>query len=99
MAYSIGLDIGGTHIHGIIMDEDGTVIKKIIFETHPEHSRGRIIRQIISSIKTLNIKKSLGIGLGIAGITDQFVQTAGQELQAEFPGFDLGHVQQVLDEP
>ncbi len=71
MKYSIGIDIGGTHIHGIIMDEDGTVIKKIIFETHPEHSREKIIRQIISAIKTLDIKKSSGIGLGIAGITDK----------------------------
>src|SRR3989338_8548601 len=71
MAYSIGLDIGGTHIHGIFMGDKGDIIKRIILDTHPEYSKERIIEQIISAITSLKSKKSSGIGLGIAGITDK----------------------------
>lgn len=67
----IGLDIGGTNIHGILMREDGKIIKKHKFESNANKSKYEIIKNIISAIEILKEGKTRGIGLGIAGVVDK----------------------------
>jgi len=70
--FTIGMDIGGTHIRAVIVDKSGTVIKSLLEKTGSRRSPGDICTQINESIDTLCHKSSTkrnclhAIGIGIA---------------------------------
>lgn len=70
MKFAIGIDIGGTHIHGLLMREDGKIISTQTTETNARKNKEVIINNIISVIRLLHKKPISGIGIGTAGIVD-----------------------------
>ncbi|CCQ95798.1 putative Glucokinase [[Clostridium] ultunense Esp] len=74
MAFSIGVDIGGTKIALGIVDRKGMIIKKMRFKT-PENGRDELLFQLIRNIEVLIestfLRKNIdGIGIGTAGQID-----------------------------
>ncbi len=74
MKHAIGLDIGGTKILGILMDENGKILKRKNVETNSGKSSREIIGNVCFVVDFLlrgfSAKKISGIGIGCAGITD-----------------------------
>ena len=69
MKYAIGLDIGGSKISGILMNEKGLVIEKYTIPTEADKSQRIVLQNIVSVIKFLKSKKKVScIGIGIPGI-------------------------------
>ena len=68
MRYFIGLDIGGTKIEGILVNDKYKIIKKNIKKTEADKPREITLKNIFSVIKELkqNYKLS-GIGISTAG--------------------------------
>lgn len=71
MRYSIGIDIGGTKIDGILANENGKVLKRYRIKTQAHKSKAVIINNIIEVIKKLKTGKIEGIGIGVAGVIDE----------------------------
>ena len=71
MTTSIGIDIGGTNIHGILISSDGRVIKRHRNKTQADKPTKRIISNIINTIDALVENNVVGIGLSIAGVVDK----------------------------
>jgi len=71
MRYSIGIDIGGTKIDGILANEKGKILKRYRIKTQANKSKKEIINNIIKVIKKLKTRKIEGIGIGIAGVIDK----------------------------
>lgn len=71
MRTTIGIDIGGTNIHGILMSSDGRVIKRHRNKTEADKPTERIIFNIINTINALMENNVVGIGLSIAGVVDK----------------------------
>ena len=46
--YKIGIDLGGTKIEGILLDEKYNTIQRIRIETHQENGYDSIVKSIIS---------------------------------------------------
>ena len=74
MKHSIGLDIGGTKIHGILFREDGKILKQDTKPSIADKSSDEIISNISLVVDSLlsgfDKKKLSGIGIGCAGVTD-----------------------------
>ena len=69
MKYAIGIDLGGTKIDGILMDEKGKVLKNYRMPTQAHRPLKIVINNIITVVKHLKDKdKSInGIGMGTPG--------------------------------
>ncbi len=70
MGNVIGIDMGGTKILGILMNEKGKILKNYRKPTGAHSSKKKIISnliEVINHLKTKNIKK---VGIGIPGIVD-----------------------------
>ncbi len=65
----IGIDLGGTKIEGILLDETNNVIKKIRIPTQQEKGYGSIIKSIISLVDELKqfTKTDFTIGISTPG--------------------------------
>jgi len=70
--HKIGIDLGGTKIEGILLDEKYNTIQRKRIETHQENGYDSIIKSIISLVNELKAKTNEGISVGICtpGITD-----------------------------
>jgi len=68
---TIGLDIGGTNIKGVLM-KDGRVIDKIKIKTKSKSNKKNLIAQIFECIKILMEKRKgiKGIGIGVPSPID-----------------------------
>lgn len=73
MRYIIGVDVGGTNIKGVLIDQKGKVIEKIIKKTSQTKIREEIVLFIEEIIEKSKIKrrKIKGIGIGFPGIIDK----------------------------
>jgi len=67
MSYLIGLDVGGTKIAGVLVDEKLKIIKKVKKATEAEKSREKILENVIKVIKLLDSSKVKAIGIGFPG--------------------------------
>ncbi|MBW2991192.1 ROK family protein [Candidatus Woesearchaeota archaeon] len=67
MKLAIGIDLGGTKIQGILMDEKGKVLNTYRRPTEADTSRNKIIENIIEVINKLNTEGVLGVGIGTPG--------------------------------
>lgn len=63
----IGLDIGGTKIEGIIVDENGKILNKIRIPTNAEEGKEAFIKNILSVSRQLWQEPLCGIGIGVPG--------------------------------
>ena len=70
--HKIGIDLGGTKIEGILLDEKYNTIQRKRIETHQENGYDSIVKSIISLVNELKAKTNEGISVGICtpGITD-----------------------------
>lgn len=68
MKYYIGLDIGGTKIKGVLVDEGYKMLKEELVFTEGHKPKSKILQNIFSVIKTLKEGYNIsGIGVSIAG--------------------------------
>jgi fructokinase len=70
MGLVIGVDIGGTKISCVLMDENGLVIKKTTRPTEAHKSKSAIMKNITESINELKIEGVAGLGVGVPGRID-----------------------------
>ncbi|MBI2664549.1 ROK family protein [Candidatus Woesearchaeota archaeon] len=70
MPQYIGLDIGGTKIEGILIDEKLKILKQIKIPTEAGKSRQQILSNIFAAVKQLQTMQVRGIGIGAPGFTD-----------------------------
>ena len=70
--YKIGIDLGGTKIEGILLDEKYNTIQRKRIETHQENGYDSIVKSIISLINELKVKteEETSVGICTPGITD-----------------------------
>jgi glucokinase len=68
MKYTIGVDLGGTHIKaGLVKDKK--VVKRVLFKTNSS-TKQDILKGITDAIEKVKIKPVQGIGIGVPGIID-----------------------------
>ena len=70
--YKIGIDLGGTKIEGILLDEKYNTIQRKRIETHQEYGYDSIVKSIISLVNELKAKTNEDISVGICtpGVTN-----------------------------
>jgi len=70
--HKIGIDLGGTKIEGILLDEKYNTIQRKRIETHQENGYDSIVKSIISLINELKAKtgEEASVGICTPGITD-----------------------------
>jgi fructokinase len=71
--HKIGIDVGGTKIEGILLDEKYNTIQRKRIETHQENGYDSIVKSIISLIKELKAKtgEETSVGICTPGFTDE----------------------------
>ena len=72
---SIGIDLGGTNIKGVLINENGDLIKTVTADTYVNNDSSNIIapwkEEIVRMIETLQAGKSIcSIGLAAPGLSD-----------------------------
>lgn len=70
MARYIGLDVGGTKIEGVLVNEKLKVLRRVRMPTEARVSRERIISNIVSAVKELETGNVKGVGIGVPGFED-----------------------------
>ena len=70
--HKIGIDLGGTKIEGILLDEKYNTIQRKRIETHQENGYDSIVKSIIYLINELKAKtgKKTSVGICTPGVTD-----------------------------
>ena len=70
--YKIGIDLGGTKIEGILLDEKYNTIQRKRVETHQENGYDSIVKSIISLVNELKEKTSeeITVGMCTPGVTN-----------------------------
>ena len=70
--HKIGIDLGGTKIEGILLDEKYNTIQRKRIETHQENGYDSIVKSIISLINELKAKtgEETSVGICTPGIID-----------------------------
>jgi len=68
----IGIDLGGTKIEGILLDEKYNIIQRKRIETHQESGYDSIVKSIISLVNELKEKTSeeITVGMCTPGVTN-----------------------------
>ena len=70
--HKIGIDLGGTKIEGILLDEKYNTIQRKRIETHQENGYDSIVKSIISLVNELKEKSSeeITVGMCTPGVTN-----------------------------
>src|SRR5947208_13773481 len=74
---AIGIDVGGTKTHCVLIDKHFQQIEEIKFKTAPEEGRNRFTRRLKDSVGALVTSarakgmEVVGIGVGSAGVVDE----------------------------
>jgi glucokinase len=73
---AIGIDLGGTNLKGIVMDENGTGMHLTRIPTQADKGAGRVLENIIGLVAKLLEKQGsggqiLGVGIGTPGFVDE----------------------------
>ena len=70
--HKIGIDLGGTKIEGILVDEKFDLIERKRIETHQENGYGSIVKSITSLVSELKSKTNVDTSVGVCtpGIND-----------------------------
>jgi len=67
MVLAIGIDLGGTKIRGVLVDEKGRVIKSYERPTQAHEPRKKIIKNILEVVSYLRTSKVKGVGMASPG--------------------------------
>jgi fructokinase len=67
MAKVIGIDLGGTKISGILMDEKFNILKKEVRPTEPEKGKAKVIENIVAVIDVLKDQEVSVAGIAMPG--------------------------------
>lgn len=68
MKYFLGIDVGGTNIKAVLLNEKNTVIRSFKAPTQARKGKAKIIRNIETAALLLSVGKNIsGIGIAIAG--------------------------------
>lgn len=70
MKYAIGIDLGGTKIEGVLINENGKILEKIRVPTEANKSKRIILNNLCNIIDNLKSKKIVGIGIGVPGFVN-----------------------------
>lgn len=70
MAYYIGIDVGGTKIEGVLVNEKLKVFRRVSMPTEAHKSRESIISNIVRAVKELDRKDVKCVGIGVPGFSD-----------------------------
>lgn len=62
----IGIDLGGTKIEGILLDDSFNVVERTRIPTHQEKGYKSIINSIVSLVEELKIKASDNVTIGVS---------------------------------
>ena len=70
--HKIGIDLGGTKIEGILVDEKFDLIERKRIETHQENGYDSIVKSITSLVNELKSKTNVDMSVGVCtpGISD-----------------------------
>jgi len=70
--YKIGIDLGGTKIEGILLDEKYNTIQRKRIETHQENGYDSIVKSVTSLVNELRTKTDEKVSVGVCtpGITN-----------------------------
>ena len=70
--YKIGVDLGGTKIEGILLDEKYNTIQRKRIETHQENGYDAIVKSIVSFVNELSgkIGEEASVGICTPGVTN-----------------------------
>jgi len=66
---AIGIDLGGTKIRGVLINNNGRILKQYTRPTQAHKPRKRIVNNILDVIKKLETKRVKGIGVGSPGFS------------------------------
>jgi len=91
MGYTIGIDIGGTKIAGVLVTEKGKIQKCTILPTEANKGRKRIVENIIKVINYLDNGKIQKIGIGTPGFIDKKNKLVLIKNIPSLTGFDLAN--------
>lgn len=67
MKLAIGIDLGGTKIEGILMDDQGRILRSYERPTQVDKPRKKIIANIVEVINHLKTPRVKGVGIGSPG--------------------------------
>jgi glucokinase len=73
MAWSVGVDLGGTKIEMAAVDESGTIVERMLKNTDTHGGAQAIEKQIVAGVQELQSKmgsQPIGVGVGVAGQID-----------------------------
>lgn len=92
MKYFIGVDLGGTNVRSLLVDENGNVISEVKGTTEREFGPDYVTNKIIKQIESLDysaiggIENISGIGIGVPGPVD--VEKGSMVMASNLPGFE-----------
>src|SRR3989338_7527068 len=66
MKYSIGIDIGGTKVEAVLINEKGKVLQKKRIKT--VKNKSKFLTNLIELINDVNTQHIEGIGVGVPGL-------------------------------
>lgn len=76
MNYYIGIDLGGTNVRTILLDECGQVLSEVASPSNAKGGMAGVVAVIISQVEALDftpcggLKAVLGLGIGVPGLVD-----------------------------
>tara|TARA_Y100000310_G_C20700237_1_gene829027 strand:- start:4851 stop:5705 length:855 start_codon:yes stop_codon:yes gene_type:complete len=88
MKYAIGIDLGGKKISGVLIDENGIIIKTALQPTLASRPRREILDTIEEVIEELSVKKIQGVGIGHPGFSMNHKLTSIHNIP-DFEGMDI----------
>lgn len=86
---AIGIDMGGTKIQGILMNQKGKILNKYRRATEAHKSKKEIAANIIEVINKLKTKGVRGVGVGIPGFAVNGRMVFGGGFLGKLVGFDI----------
>lgn len=89
MACYIGLDVGGTKIEGVLVNDKLKVLKRVRLPTGAHGSREGIISNIVRAVKELETGSVKCVGIGVPGFSDSSGRMRLTPNIAKFENFKL----------
>jgi predicted NBD/HSP70 family sugar kinase len=87
--HAIGVDVGGTKIEGVLVNEKGRVLRNERILTEADKGRTVVLHKILRVIHSLWEKDVIGIGIGIPGRLDHRGKVVLMPNIPALLGFDL----------
>ena len=90
----VGVDVGGTKIEGVLVNENLRVLKRLRIRTEAEKSLSHVLANVESMVNQLRTGRVSGIGIGTPGFEDP---EGRMELVPNIPQFEKFRLKQELE--